>query len=290
MSPTSYLRYPHVSADLVTFVAENDIWLAPLEGGRAWRISGMGLPARGPRFTPDGSALVWSVVQGSAPEVVTAGTDGGGYRQLTYWDSRPPGCGASLPGATSWWPAPTGRRTSATAGRGPSRSTAAPPGCCPTVRWTRCPGARPSATSTRWSSAAPSAASRPTGSGTAAAPPASCGSTATAAANSAGWFRSWTATSAIRCGSADASRSSPTTRATATSTRSPRTARTCAATRTTPSSLPATSPPTGNGWSTSTVAGSLSWTRSRPNPAGWRFSSARPATDAAAARWPPPGT
>ncbi|GER24450.1 hypothetical protein NCCP1664_29450 [Zafaria cholistanensis] len=85
MSPTSYLRYPHVSADLVTFVAENDVWLAPLEGGRAWRISGMGLPARGPRFTPDGSGLVWSVVQGSAPEVVTAGTDGGGYRQLTYW-------------------------------------------------------------------------------------------------------------------------------------------------------------------------------------------------------------
>lgn len=85
MLPTSYLRYPHLSADLVTFVAENDVWIAPLSGGRAWRISGMGLPARGPRFTPDGSALVWSVVQGSAPEIVTAGTDGGGYRQLTYW-------------------------------------------------------------------------------------------------------------------------------------------------------------------------------------------------------------
>ncbi|MET1035382.1 MAG: S41 family peptidase, partial [Arthrobacter sp.] len=85
MKPTSYLRYPHLSADLVTFVAENDVWLAPLDGGRAWRISGMGLPARGPRFTADGSALVWSVVQGSAPEVVTAGTDGGGYRQLTHW-------------------------------------------------------------------------------------------------------------------------------------------------------------------------------------------------------------
>ncbi|MEE1620260.1 S41 family peptidase [Zafaria sp. Z1313] len=85
MKPTSYLRYPHVSPELVTFVAEDDVWMAPLEGGRAWRVSGMGLPARGPRFTPDGSALVWSVVQGSAPEIVTAGTDGGGFRQLSYW-------------------------------------------------------------------------------------------------------------------------------------------------------------------------------------------------------------
>ena len=85
MEPTSYLRYPHIANDLVTFVAENDVWIAPLTGARAWRISGMGLPARGPRFTPDGSALVWSVLQGSAPEIVTAGTDGGGYRQLTHW-------------------------------------------------------------------------------------------------------------------------------------------------------------------------------------------------------------
>ncbi|MEO8283833.1 MAG: S41 family peptidase, partial [Pseudarthrobacter sp.] len=43
------------------------------------------LPARNPRFTPDGKRLVWTVIQGTAPEVVSAEVDGGGYRQLTYF-------------------------------------------------------------------------------------------------------------------------------------------------------------------------------------------------------------
>jgi tricorn protease len=31
----SYLRFPHLHGDLVTFVAEDDVWIAPLDGGRA---------------------------------------------------------------------------------------------------------------------------------------------------------------------------------------------------------------------------------------------------------------
>ena len=85
MTSSSYFRYPHVHGDLVTFVAEDDVWIAPLEGGRAWRVSSLQLPARNPRFTPDGKRLVWTVVQGTAPEVVCADVDGGNYRQLTYF-------------------------------------------------------------------------------------------------------------------------------------------------------------------------------------------------------------
>ncbi len=85
MTLSSYFRYPHVHADLVTFVAEDDVWVGPLAGGRAWRVSSLQLPARNPRFSPDGQDLVWGVVQASAPEVVTASVDGGGFRQLTYW-------------------------------------------------------------------------------------------------------------------------------------------------------------------------------------------------------------
>ncbi|MDR6989377.1 tricorn protease [Paenarthrobacter nitroguajacolicus] len=85
MTSSSYLRFPHVHGDLVTFVAEDDIWVAPLSGGRAWRVSSQQLPARNPRFTPDGKRLVWTVVVGTSPEVVTANVDGGGYRQLTYF-------------------------------------------------------------------------------------------------------------------------------------------------------------------------------------------------------------
>ncbi|MDQ0821716.1 tricorn protease [Arthrobacter sp. V4I6] len=85
MTSSSYFRFPHLHGDLVTFVAEDDVWIAPLGGGRAWRVSSLQLPARNPRFTPDGKRLVWTVVQGTAPEVVTAEVDGGGYRQLSYF-------------------------------------------------------------------------------------------------------------------------------------------------------------------------------------------------------------
>jgi tricorn protease len=85
MTPSSYFRFPHVHGDLVTFVAEDDVWIAPVGGGRAWRVSSLQLPARNPRFTPDGKRLVWTVVQGTAPEVVAANVDGGGYSQLSYF-------------------------------------------------------------------------------------------------------------------------------------------------------------------------------------------------------------
>lgn len=83
--PAPYLRYPHLYADLVTFVAEDDVWIAPLSGGRAWRVSALGLPARNPRFSPDGQRLFWTVVQDEAPELVSARVDGGDFRRLTWF-------------------------------------------------------------------------------------------------------------------------------------------------------------------------------------------------------------
>lgn len=88
MSSTPYLRYPDLHGDRVTFVAEDDVWVAPVSGGRAWRVSSLQLPARNPKFSPDGSRIAWSVTQGSAPEVVTADTDGGDFRQLTFWGNQ----------------------------------------------------------------------------------------------------------------------------------------------------------------------------------------------------------
>lgn len=85
MTSSSYFRFPHLHGDLLTFVAEDDVWIAPVAGGRAWRISAQQLPARNPRFSPDGKRLVWTTIVGVAPEVVTAEVDGGGYRQLSYF-------------------------------------------------------------------------------------------------------------------------------------------------------------------------------------------------------------
>jgi tricorn protease len=81
----SYLRFPHVHGDLVTFVAEDDVWLAPLSGGRAWRVSADRVPARRPRFSPDGAGIAWTSQRDVSPEVHVASTEGGPSTRLTYW-------------------------------------------------------------------------------------------------------------------------------------------------------------------------------------------------------------
>ena len=81
----SYPRFPHIHADLVTFVAEDDIWLAPVAGGRAWRLTADQVPVANPRFSPDGSLLAWTSTRDGAPEVHVAPTDGGPVRRLSHW-------------------------------------------------------------------------------------------------------------------------------------------------------------------------------------------------------------
>ena len=54
MTLPGYLRHPHLHDDLLTFVAEDDVWMAPLAGGRAWRLSADRVPVCHPRFSPDG--------------------------------------------------------------------------------------------------------------------------------------------------------------------------------------------------------------------------------------------
>ena len=83
----SYFRFPHLHQDLVAFVAEDDIWLAPVDGGRAWRVSADQVPASRPRFSPDGSLLAWASTVDGAPEIHVAPVEGGPARRLTYWGS-----------------------------------------------------------------------------------------------------------------------------------------------------------------------------------------------------------
>ncbi|MEY9871335.1 tricorn protease [Streptacidiphilus sp. MAP12-33] len=80
-----YFRHPDVHGDLVAFVAEDDVWVAPLDGGRAWRVSADHVPVAGPRFSPDGTMLAWASARDGAPEVHVAPVDGGPARRLTYW-------------------------------------------------------------------------------------------------------------------------------------------------------------------------------------------------------------
>ncbi|MFG3661150.1 S41 family peptidase [Streptomyces sp. NPDC047706] len=83
----AYLRFPHVQGELVAFTAEDDVWLAPLDGGRAWRVSADNVPVTLPRISPDGTTVAWTSTRDGAPEVHVAPVDGGPARRLTYWGS-----------------------------------------------------------------------------------------------------------------------------------------------------------------------------------------------------------
>ena len=81
----SYLRFPHLSGDTLVFVAEDDVWTAPLSGGRATRLTADDVPVKNPRFSPDGSLVAWSSAKDGAPEIRVAAADGGAARRVTFW-------------------------------------------------------------------------------------------------------------------------------------------------------------------------------------------------------------
>ncbi|MFB6783887.1 S41 family peptidase [Streptomyces sp. NPDC056352] len=85
MTQPAYLRYPHVQGELIAFTAEDDVWLAPLDGGRAWRVSADNRPVRQPHISPDGTHIAWTSTRDGAPEVHLAPVDGGPSKRLTYW-------------------------------------------------------------------------------------------------------------------------------------------------------------------------------------------------------------
>ncbi|MCD9872422.1 S41 family peptidase [Streptomyces guryensis] len=88
-SPASsaYLRFPHVHGELVAFTAEDDVWLAPVDGGRAWRVSADNTPVTLPRISPDGTTVAWTSTRDGAPEVHIAPVAGGPSKRLTHWGS-----------------------------------------------------------------------------------------------------------------------------------------------------------------------------------------------------------
>ncbi|HZN18753.1 MAG TPA: PDZ domain-containing protein [Micromonosporaceae bacterium] len=98
MAESCYLRYPHVARDLVTFVAEDDVWLASLSeaadgrGTRAWRLTADRAPVLHPRLNPSATHVAWVSTRdgirsllGGPREAYAVSVDGGSIRRLTYW-------------------------------------------------------------------------------------------------------------------------------------------------------------------------------------------------------------
>ncbi|WP_371598275.1 S41 family peptidase [Streptomyces sp. NBC_00564] len=83
-----YLRFPHLSGDRLCFAAEDDLWVAPLDGpGRAWRVTVDRTKVGHPRFSPDGRHIAYTSWRSIAPEIHLAPVDGGPGKRLTYWGS-----------------------------------------------------------------------------------------------------------------------------------------------------------------------------------------------------------
>ncbi|HLS61757.1 MAG TPA: PDZ domain-containing protein, partial [Ruania sp.] len=82
---SAYLRYPHLHEDLVTFIADDDAWLAPSAGGRAWRLTADRAPAAQPRFSPDGRHIAYISTRDGHPEVMVVELASGAARRLTWW-------------------------------------------------------------------------------------------------------------------------------------------------------------------------------------------------------------
>ncbi|MGW8697444.1 S41 family peptidase [Streptomyces eurythermus] len=85
----SYLRLPHLSGDLLCFVAEDDLWLTRLGAPeRAWRLTADRTKAGHPRFSPDARHIAYTSWRSLVPEIHLVDVDGGGpARRLTYWGS-----------------------------------------------------------------------------------------------------------------------------------------------------------------------------------------------------------
>ena len=81
----AYLRFPHLRGDTLVFVAENDVWTAPVSGGRAYRLTADDVPVGTPRLSPDGARVAWTSWREGAAEVFAADADGGSARRLTWW-------------------------------------------------------------------------------------------------------------------------------------------------------------------------------------------------------------
>ncbi|MFI9648994.1 S41 family peptidase [Streptomyces sp. NPDC052040] len=81
-----YLRFPHLHGDRLCFAAEDDLWVAPLEGpGRAWRLTVDRTKIAHPRFSPDGRHIAYTSWRTPLPEIHLVAVDGGPSRRVTYW-------------------------------------------------------------------------------------------------------------------------------------------------------------------------------------------------------------
>ena len=83
----TYCRYPHIFRDDVVFVADDDVWLGSVLGGRASRVTAGEVTPMNPRFSPGGGRIAYTATTNGGWDAYVADLDGGS-RRLTWFSAR----------------------------------------------------------------------------------------------------------------------------------------------------------------------------------------------------------
>ncbi|MFA5683235.1 MAG: PDZ domain-containing protein [Lysobacteraceae bacterium] len=85
-SPTKLLRFPDIHGERVVFVHAGDLYIAPLAGGSAFRLTSHPGQELYPKFSPDGNWIAFSAEYNGTRQVHVIPSGGGEPRQLTWYN------------------------------------------------------------------------------------------------------------------------------------------------------------------------------------------------------------
>ena len=102
-SGQGYFTQPTVFQNQLVFVSENDLWYAPLEGGRAQRLTSARSETHSPAFSPDGHWIACCTKEEGEHDVYLMESGGGPLQRLTWLNSVTHIVGWSLDGQYIWF-------------------------------------------------------------------------------------------------------------------------------------------------------------------------------------------
>ena len=87
MALDAYLRHPTIAGEFVVFVAEDDLWSVPVDGGVAHRLTANPGSHSRPRLAPDGSSVAFVSRDEGVRDAYVMDAAGGPSRRITYFGS-----------------------------------------------------------------------------------------------------------------------------------------------------------------------------------------------------------